>query len=494
MASPNIPKGYILPGQPHPLLAPEANPGYADLRRALVDVGQRIGEAQADLLMIYSTGWPSVIGHQIQALEHPEWVHVDQEWHDLGEIPYRFHMDVEFAEAYQKAATARGLHARTVAYHGFPIDTGTVTALKLINPDNAIKACVVSCNMYADRAETLVLGKAAADAIEATGRRAVPIAITGLSNRYHTEPVAFADDRIHSDKDDEWNRKLLQFLGEGRLEDVSQLAREFAHQANGDSKLKALWWLAALMGQTNDYAGEVLAYRPVYGTGAAVVQLTPGASRALDKEFDEEDVDVFSGNDNVLTGGAGPTQRAQMATSATPPPAQSAASEVGAPARGRAQRKTVPIKRDDPLSVPIRVTASDGAPAPVGAYPHARKVGHFLYLSGVGPRQAGSDAIPGGPIRDANGDPRDYDMAAQTRAALANVRAILEAAGSSMERVIDVTSFLIDMDRDFKTYNAVYAEVFGDIQPTRTTLAIQALPTPIAVEFKVVALTGDAEL
>jgi 2-aminomuconate deaminase len=134
-----------------------------------------------------------------------------------------------------------------------------------------------------------------------------------------------------------------------------------------------------------------------------------------------------------------------------------------------------------------KVMASN-APAPVGAYPHARKVGELLFLSGVGPRQPGTDAIPGGPIRDADGNPRDYDVAAQTRATIENVKTILAASGSSLEKAVDVTCFLIDMDRDFKTFNEVYREYFAEIQPTRTTVAIRALPTPIAVELKVIAL------
>jgi 2-aminomuconate deaminase len=111
----------------------------------------------------------------------------------------------------------------------------------------------------------------------------------------------------------------------------------------------------------------------------------------------------------------------------------------------------------------------------------------MLYLSGVGPRQPGTNAIPGGPVRDAAGNPREYDVAAQTRATIENVRKILEASGSSLEHVQDVTAFLIDMDRDFETFNKVYAQAFGKIRPTRTTLAVQALPTPIAVELKVIA-------
>ena len=140
------------------------------------------------------------------------------------------------------------------------------------------------------------------------------------------------------------------------------------------------------------------------------------------------------------------------------------------------------------------VVRTAAAPAPVGAYPHARRVGDLLFLSGVGPRQPVTNAIPGGPIRDSEGRPRDYDVEAQTHAVIENIRIILEASGSSLDRVVDVVAFLVDMDRDFAGYNQVYAEYFTSIQATRTTIAISALPTPIAVEFKVIALPGDVPL
>ena len=139
------------------------------------------------------------------------------------------------------------------------------------------------------------------------------------------------------------------------------------------------------------------------------------------------------------------------------------------------------------LRTNITINTPD-APNPVGAYPHARRVGDLLFLSGVGPRQPRTNAIPGGPICDENGAPRDYDIEAQTQAVIDNVRVILEAAGSSLDKVIDITAFLVDMDRDFKGYNKVYKQTFEPIQATRTTVAITALPTPIAVEFKVLAL------
>ena len=130
---------------------------------------------------------------------------------------------------------------------------------------------------------------------------------------------------------------------------------------------------------------------------------------------------------------------------------------------------------------------TDSAPKPVGAYPHARRVGDLLYLSGVGPRQPGTNEIPGGPIHDSSGNSLNYDIKAQTHAVVNNIARILEEAGSSIDKVLDVTSFLVDMDRDFQGYNEVWAETLGKVGPTRTTLAIRALPTPIAVEMKVIA-------
>ena len=126
------------------------------------------------------------------------------------------------------------------------------------------------------------------------------------------------------------------------------------------------------------------------------------------------------------------------------------------------------------------------APEPVGAYPHARKVGGFLFLSGVGPRARGKKEIPGVTL-DAAGEVVDHDIEAQCRSCFANVKAVLEDAGSSWERIVDVTVFLTDMKRDFPTFNRLYTEFFASNRPTRTTIEINALPTPIAVELKVVA-------
>jgi 2-aminomuconate deaminase len=126
------------------------------------------------------------------------------------------------------------------------------------------------------------------------------------------------------------------------------------------------------------------------------------------------------------------------------------------------------------------------APKPVGAYPHARRAGNLLYLSGVGPRDPSTDAIIGN-VYDAAGRLISYDIDAQCRAVFANVRTILEASGAHWEDLIDVTVFLTDVTHDFAAYNRVYAEYFTAAQPCRTTLGITALPTPIAIELKCIA-------
>jgi 2-aminomuconate deaminase len=138
------------------------------------------------------------------------------------------------------------------------------------------------------------------------------------------------------------------------------------------------------------------------------------------------------------------------------------------------------------------VVRTDTAPAPVGAYPHARRIGNLLFLSGVGPRQPGTNVIPGN-VHDADGKLIGYDIEQQCRQVFANVRAVLEASGARWEHLVDVTVFLTDMARDFPAYNRLYAEYFKGVDACRTTLGITALPTPIAIELKCIAALPSSE-
>ncbi|HEU0306758.1 MAG TPA: RidA family protein [Lysobacter sp.] len=140
------------------------------------------------------------------------------------------------------------------------------------------------------------------------------------------------------------------------------------------------------------------------------------------------------------------------------------------------------------------VIQASAAPKPVGTYPHARRVGELLFLSGIGPRDPATDDIAGNEYF-ADGRVRRYDITAQARSVFANVRAVLEASGARWEDLVDVTVYLTDMARDFKAYNAVWAEYFPDIDtaPCRTTLGITALPTPIAIELKCTAVIRSTD-
>ena len=129
---------------------------------------------------------------------------------------------------------------------------------------------------------------------------------------------------------------------------------------------------------------------------------------------------------------------------------------------------------------------SDKAPKPVGAYPHARKVGNLLFLSGVGPRIPDSKKIPGVEL-DKNGNVISHDIEAQCHSVFKNIRIILEESGSNWDNLVDVTVFLTDMRRDFDIYNRIYRDYFKDNQPCRTTVEVTSLPSTIAIELKCIA-------
>ena len=130
---------------------------------------------------------------------------------------------------------------------------------------------------------------------------------------------------------------------------------------------------------------------------------------------------------------------------------------------------------------------SQNAPEPVGLYPHARQIGNFLFLSGIGPRERGKKEIPGVEL-DQNGNIISYDIKVQCHSVFKNVRSVLEDAGSNWDNLVDVTVFLTNMKDDFESYNRIYKEYFMDNQPCRTTVEILSLPTPIAIELKCIAI------
>lgn len=133
------------------------------------------------------------------------------------------------------------------------------------------------------------------------------------------------------------------------------------------------------------------------------------------------------------------------------------------------------------------IIKTNNAAKPLGAYPHARRVGNLLFLSGIGPRNAADNSIPGLQL-DADGNIIQYDIEAECHSVFANVKAVLEASGSSWDKIVDVTVFLTHMKKDFPVYNKIYGEYFKNVEACRTTVEVVSLPTPIAIELKVIAV------
>lgn len=140
----------------------------------------------------------------------------------------------------------------------------------------------------------------------------------------------------------------------------------------------------------------------------------------------------------------------------------------------------------------IKSIVSPRAPEPVGPFPHAKQVGNLIFVSGIGPRKRGTKEIPGVTL-DSSGNIVAYDFEVQCRAVFENVRMVVEDAGSSWDRIVDVTSFLTNMKSDFALYNKLYSEYFAENQPARTTVEVTRLPTPIAIELKVIAVAEERE-
>jgi len=136
------------------------------------------------------------------------------------------------------------------------------------------------------------------------------------------------------------------------------------------------------------------------------------------------------------------------------------------------------------------IISASSAPPPVGSYPHARRAGELVFLSGIGPRPVDGGPIPG-VVLDDSGEVESYDIGAQCHAVFANVRAVLDSAGAAWEDLVDVTVFLTDIESDFEAYNRVYGEYFDSDGPCRTTVEVSRLPTPIAIELKCIAVTAN---
>jgi 2-aminophenol/2-amino-5-chlorophenol 1,6-dioxygenase alpha subunit len=260
----------IVPGMPQ-LLAADPAPSWAALAEAVRTTGEALRAARPDVLVVLSTQWFTVLGHQLQMDPNPQGTRVDENWYayDYGTLAYDLQVDVEFTERWAQEIERDGFQARRTHYEDFPIDTGTVATRPLLDPGSQIPIALVSCNLYADAQDLGSLAAAALRSAAATGRRVAFLAVSGLSSGLIQRWIEPGEDAIEAPGHDRWNRRMLDLLAAGKLDDALALREEYAREAQADSQFRALAFLAGTGCLTGP--ADVRAYGPIWGTGAAVI-------------------------------------------------------------------------------------------------------------------------------------------------------------------------------------------------------------------------------
>ncbi|WP_028924893.1 2-amino-5-chlorophenol 1,6-dioxygenase subunit alpha [Pseudonocardia acaciae] len=258
----------LLPGMPH-LLAKQPATSWADLRVASEAVGEHFREARVDTVLMLSTQWFTVLGHQFQLDPNPSGQRTDENWYayDYGRLAYDFRIDAALTERWMGLVAERGLQARGTLYEGFPIDTGTVVATALLDPGRRFRFALVSCNLYADVEDIATLGRTAVAASD--GRRVGVVVVSGLSSGLIQRWIEPSEDALATPVQDKWNRRMLDALTHGQADEALAMREAYAAEAAVDSQFRALAFLHGADALRTP--AELLAYGPIWGTGGAVL-------------------------------------------------------------------------------------------------------------------------------------------------------------------------------------------------------------------------------
>ncbi len=270
-----IVSAFLVPGSPLPQLRSDVAP-WGRLNQALQAAGKALAASRPDVVLVYSTQWMAVLDQLWITRARSTGLHVDENWHEYGELPFDIASDAGLAEACIQGCRDAGIHARGVDYDQFPIDTGTITVSTLMGfGSERLPMTLAANNLYHDNAQTEQLSEIAMQAAAAQNKRAAVIGIGGLSNTMFREPVEPDSDHVISQADDEWNRRMLALLEGGDADQVRKLVPEFAGQAKAEMGFKHMSWLLGAMGGRFRGA-NVLEYAPLYGSGGAVVEFKLG--------------------------------------------------------------------------------------------------------------------------------------------------------------------------------------------------------------------------
>ncbi len=260
--------GVLLPGSPLPLLAPD-NPPWTPLVEGMERAGAMLADLGVDVIAVYSTQWVAVLDQLWQTRPLVEGVHVDETWHEYGEIEFSLRVDREFAEACIGAAGTRGLRSRSVDYDAFPIDTGTLVASRFLDPQGTARFAMTSNNLYHDAETTRAIGAVVREVAAQRDTRVAAVGVGGLSGSLLRGAIDIASDHIAGEGDDRWNRRVLELLEAGDRDTLEAEWGAFAEQARAEMGFKHFAFLQGALGGHTGPA-EILAYGPTHGAGAAV--------------------------------------------------------------------------------------------------------------------------------------------------------------------------------------------------------------------------------
>lgn len=264
---------FLVPGSPLPLLKPD-NPPWGGLASACRQAGHALAASRPEVVLLYSTQWFAVLDQQWLTRSRSAGVHVDENWHEHGEMEFDIASNTDLANACVAGSSHIGVHSRGVDYDGFPIDSGTISACTLMNigtPELPIVAA--SNNLYHSAEQTEKLGALAAACAHEQGKRVAVVGVGGLSSAAFSEQIELRNDRISDPAHDKWNQRVLRLIESGDVSQLRSVLPDFAKEARADMGFKHFHWiLGALHGC---FAGaRVHGYGPLYGSGGAVVEFT----------------------------------------------------------------------------------------------------------------------------------------------------------------------------------------------------------------------------
>lgn len=261
---------FLVPGSPLPFVHAE-NPPWGKLAQAMQSAGKSLAASAPDTIIVYSTQWIAVLDQLWQTRPHLQGVHVDENWHEYGDLPFAIDIDTELAQAAVAATNQAGIKSKGVNYDEFPIDTGTIVAANFLNPGNRIPLVITANNVYHDWQRTGEIGRIAVEQAAQLHRKVAVVVVGGLSGSCFRHTIDIGGDHIATDGDDAWNRKILQLMERGDVAALLAACPQYAAEAKVDMGFKHLAFLLGALGGKFS-AATVHGYGPLYGTGGAVVE------------------------------------------------------------------------------------------------------------------------------------------------------------------------------------------------------------------------------